>query len=419
MFARKLSQSDAATTAISYGVRIIGMAILLPMALVTLPSEEATLWLLFSTLTSVIILIDFGFMPTFIRVIAYTTNFATSSKPKHKTWHNQLAVLHNMKRVYTLLCAAALLIGGLAGSIALIKPISEIQNILTGWLSWMLVLSATTFTLYSSMFSAYMQGTRRIAELRQWEALIGFLTMLSSIVTLLIGGGLIGLVLATQIGAMLQALNNRRLTKKYSNPSNWLASENEAKIIWPKIWKPAWRSGLGVLLTLGAIHGSGIIYAQIGEAEEVGAYLFAIRIMLLLTNFSNIPLQVKLPKLAAMYSAEQKSKIIQFSARPIVESIWLFTLGVDKDRLRLGHADRIRQLQGAFVRKASRDDVLRQIARCIILHRRHHIHHALLHNWLHWQLNQEVARQPHWKNRLGQNDFHLVRRLQLLYVLDL
>ena len=61
------------------------------------------------------------------------------------------------------------------------------------------------------------------------------------------------------------------------------------------IWPAAWRSWAGILMSYGVVQASGLVVAQIGTTPTVSAYLFSLKILDIIKNFSNAPFYSKIP----------------------------------------------------------------------------------------------------------------------------
>src|SRR3546814_20193400 len=64
-------RSATVMTWLALTAKLGGVAVVLPLALANLSDAEISVWLLFSAIASLHIILDFGFSPTFSREIAY------------------------------------------------------------------------------------------------------------------------------------------------------------------------------------------------------------------------------------------------------------------------------------------------------------------------------------------------------------
>jgi hypothetical protein len=94
------------------------------------------------------------------------------------------------------------------------------------------------------------------------------------------------------------------------------------------VWPAAWRSGLGVALSFGAIRGSSVIYAQLVPAAEAAAYLLAQRVMQALSDFANVPFYTRLPTLARLYAENRRGDVVRDAAAGMWRANALLVAGI-------------------------------------------------------------------------------------------
>ncbi|MFM6369483.1 MAG: hypothetical protein ACKPGN_14845, partial [Dolichospermum sp.] len=111
-------------------------------------------------------------------------------------WETIEKICSTMGAVYLRLTAISIVLLATLGTYALWKPISTIGDITSGWIAWSIILLASTVTLLGNTYSAYLQGVNQIALLRRWEILTSLGAIGTSFIVLLLGGGLLGLVIA-------------------------------------------------------------------------------------------------------------------------------------------------------------------------------------------------------------------------------
>jgi hypothetical protein len=197
-----------------------------------------------------------------------------------------------------------------------------------GWIAWGIILLASSFTLLGNSYSSYLQGLNQIALLRRWEILTSLGAIGTSLIVLLAGGGLLGLVIANQGWLILNILRNYLLCLKVEGGrfQNFTSQKNDP-IVFEAVWPSAWRSGLGVFMGYGLVQLSGIIYAQFGTASGVASYLLALRLMQMVRQISNAPFYSKLPLLAKLRSEGNLEKQIKVARRGMTLSYWTYVVG--------------------------------------------------------------------------------------------
>ena len=141
--------------------------------------------------------------------------------------YSLVEVISAMVHIYRRIGVLVFVIGGILGTLAVAKPIAEIENSWVGWSAWVAILISVSLSVYGGIYAVYLQGQGRIAPFRRLEAVAGFITTSLSILIVVMGGGLLGLVFIMQVGSLLVILINRWLaTKSTSDQVVWNSSEN-------------------------------------------------------------------------------------------------------------------------------------------------------------------------------------------------
>ena len=324
----------------SFATRSLSLIVVLPLVLNRLNTPEIALWYLFSTIISLQLLADMGFSPTFSRVIAYgmgglTTfeikdlrNFKKSSALAEANWETIEKICSTMRAIYLRLAFVSIFLLATIGTLAMLRPISKIADVRVGWVAWALILLTSGFTLLGNSYSSYLQGVNQIALLRRWEILTSLGAISTSIIVLLAGGGLLGLVIANQTWLIINILRNYWLCSKIESGrfQNFTRKEIDP-IVFHAVWPSAWRSGLGVFMGYSLVQLSGVIYAQFEAASGVASYLLALRLMQMISQFSQAPFYSKLPLLAKLRSEGNFEQQIKVAKRGMTLSYWTYVIG--------------------------------------------------------------------------------------------
>ena len=334
----RLWHSPTATTWGSLGVRLSAALLVLPLVLVRGAPADVALWQLFSTLFLLAMMLDLGLAPTFARLLAFARGGATlaemanmqrdvviGTRPLDPTV--AAAVLSALRWLYPRLALLAVLLLGVAGTLALIKPIAQSHDMPGAWAAWALVLASTGVVMWGGAYSAALQGMNQIAVMRRWEVATGLGQIISSLVVLLLGGQLLALVAAYQAWAVVGALRNRWLLR-HLHPGLFVPAPAPHVEVLRVMWPPAWRSGLGVLMSHGIIQASGVVYSQLAPAAEVAGYLLALRVMLLISQFCQAPFYSKLPRLAELQASGRQPEQLLLAQRGMRIAYWVFVAGV-------------------------------------------------------------------------------------------
>jgi hypothetical protein len=320
----------------SLGVRLSGIVFILPMVLVRFPPADVAVWQLFSTLITLTLLLDFGLSPTFSRFLAYARGGASVSSmqvgagppPRLSGDGNETArVFACLAWLYPRLAGIVLVVLVSGGTLSLIYPINQTADPNSNWLAWGVVACSAYFAMLATGYSAALQGMDHIAELRRWELVTGLGQILTTILAIMLGGNLLALVVAHQAWTIVNFLRNYYLLKSL-HPELILMERRKDRELLRSIWPATWRSGIGVMMSHGLIQGSGLIYGQLAPASEVAAYLLALRVITVISQFSQAPFYSKLPRLAELQATGDRATQVVLAERGMRSAHWVFTTGV-------------------------------------------------------------------------------------------
>ncbi len=329
----------------SFLTRSLSAVVVLPLVLRSFSQEEITLWFMFAQVISLQLLVDMGFTPTFARLIAFAKGGAKDLHSFSEVVSNQndsipasnwaliAQIIKVMKKVYThmTLISFGLLLS--VGTYFVHAPIQKLQNqAIYGWYAWGMIVFTSLFYLRTNQYSACLQGLNQVALLRRWEVLIAMGGVLSSLLVLLLNGGLLGMIVASQLWVMIgisinQWLANKMLIKERDASNNVIFSSKTSlahQSIFPIIWQTAWRSGLGVLISFGTLRFASLYIGEAFAGATSAMFLLGLRIIEIINEFAQAPLYSKLPRLAKLYAEGNRAVLIGVAKQGMMRSHWIF-----------------------------------------------------------------------------------------------
>ena len=322
----------------SFLVRLSSFFLLLPLILNKFSAADIVIWYLFSSITALQCYFDMGFGSTLSRAISFSAAGAKSirgfkdvnddcgdGKPN---WDLMGKVVSSMKKIYLVLSIFSFILIGVIGTLSLIKPISAVNQTADAWLAWMCILVMSPISLWASIYTYYLEGTNQILLLRRLDIFFGVGGVVSSVILLFLGGGLLSLVLLAQFWVLARILLNVKLCHKLDNDKfKCINNQPYDKAILRDLWPSTWRSGLGGLATTGFTYGSSLIVAQLGEAKDVASYLFAMRLIDAVSQFSMAPFYSKIPLLARKRAEGNIGDLIKIARRGMILGHWTYVFG--------------------------------------------------------------------------------------------
>lgn len=316
--------SPTIMTWMSYSTKALSLFIVLPLILKNFSVGEISLWYLFSSIITLTSLADLGFKATFSRIIAFAIGGAQDvgiykaggvTKINEPNWNLIEKISSNMNVIYFFLSILLLFLFAIFGSWALLKPISLVENKQEAWIAWGVIIFTSIIRFYGTIYQNYLEGLNKIALIRRIESFMSLGAILTTISVLLLGGSILQLVIALQIWVVLNVIRNWYLARIVEE-GRYKAFKKQSfdKVLFLKIWKPAWRAGLSGLMSNGLTHISGILYAQIGSVEMVAAYLLALKLITQIKEISMAPFYSKIPLLSRL-RVEGKLELLKEKAQ--------------------------------------------------------------------------------------------------------
>ena len=335
---KRIWNSPTLNTWVSFFGRTLGAVLVLPLVLKKFPVEDFNVWSLFSTLLGLQLLLDMGFCVTFVRAIAVALagaespdafqRNATVARGEGPNWVLLTRVVGSMRFIYQRLAVLYVLLLAVVGSAALVRPIGLSPHPGSAWIAWGIVVLSGYVNLRSNYLGVLLQGLNEITLVRRWEAITSVATVLTGFVVLQLGGDLLMLVAAMQAWSLVAALRNRWLCQQVAQRRfSPLPEAKKDPEMMTRLWPATWRSGVGVLMSFGLIQATGLINAQFATAANSASYMLCLRLMQLISSFSQAPFYSKSPLLPRLRAEGCIDRLLQVASDGMRKSLWTYSLG--------------------------------------------------------------------------------------------
>lgn len=336
-FLARIWNSPTITTWGSFITKSLYAIVILPIITTKFPQQDITVWLMLNIFIGFQGLADLGFSNTFIRVISYAVGglkkiekFDSDTKLERKEGPNWelveriYATTSKMFLYLAFLFTVAFLIFGFLG---LKKPISLTNESIYGWLSFAVVVVVTFFNIYYSKYNIFLQGVNKIALLRRWETFFSLGSIVALFIVLSVSNSYFYLILTQQIFALLSIFRNRYLTRRYNEGIvTTFKTLKMDKDLLKSLFPAAWRSWLGVMMSYGVVQVSGIIVGQSSNSALTSSYLFTLRLLDLIKNFSIAPFYSKIPLMSRLFAENKKDEILGLARQGMFLSLGVFAI---------------------------------------------------------------------------------------------
>ena len=283
--------------------------ILLPFILHKMPQETVGIWNIFQTITALVMLLDFGFRPTFARNISYIFSGVKSLQRDgvaHTTSEASVdysllkGTLLAMKRFYRWMALAVFALLATAGTAyfyyILQKYSGDRQDAL---IAWILLIAINCYNLYTFYYEALLTGKGYVTRAQQINMLGQAVYLALAIGLIYAGFGLTAIVASQLISTVIRRILTYRVFFTPELKTNIESVEpQEPKEILSAISPNAIKIGLtqlgGFMVNKSAI----LIGSAFLTLEQVACYGITIQVMDILARCATVFYQSYLPKLA-------------------------------------------------------------------------------------------------------------------------
>jgi hypothetical protein len=309
--------------------KLTTLLLLTPFVLASYPVSEAELWLIYLTYFSFILLFDFGFSATFVRIFGYTLagKKILKTSVNNRTGKNDTEVggIYNfMKKIYLIISLVAILLSVLVGKY-LVE--STFDSSLEGGMAvnlWLVTSLLGGTALYVACYSAFLQGMNQVALVQRTQLFTSILQFFSTALILHLSGSIVFSAINYQLWMVISGLLIRRKSHKlYKN--NCLIRPREINTpLKFSILQSSWRSGIGTFMSHGTILLVSFMITDMVSAEETVEYLFILQILRSTSAFSQVPFYSKLPLFSKLYAGNFQDKLLSIASTSMRQTMLLY-----------------------------------------------------------------------------------------------
>lgn len=205
-----------ASTAITIGAGVI----LMPFILHRMSAETVGIWNIIQTVTYLVMMVDFGFRPSFSRSISYIfsgvrrfdkqgVRKAESNEADYGLLADTIAV---MRRLYRYMAIGIFVLLMTAGTAYFQMLMSKYSGDLTdAWTAWGILVFVSAFNLYTYYYDALLEGKGYIRQNRQITIVAMLTYLVTAIVLIECGFGLSAIVSAQLLNILVKRILSYRV----------------------------------------------------------------------------------------------------------------------------------------------------------------------------------------------------------------
>lgn len=312
--------------------------IVLPLILHMLSPAEIAMNYLMLTVSSLIALLDFGFLPQFARNITYVFSgvpdlkqegiFPVEEQINYGLLKNMIGVA---KKVYTILSVSSLVIMLTFGSIYIYNVTDKFSNVNNAFEIWILFSLSSFFNIYYSYYASLLTGKGLVKESKIAIIAQKLTYIILSYCLLITGFSLLGVVIANLISPFVGRFFFHRFFYKEDlklKIEKYKVDSSEVKRLFRIIWYNSKKLGLITLASFG-ITKIGLFLSGIYlSSYDVASYGLMIQLISVLTSVSGTHYVSIQPLLGSLFASGKTSELIKQLGLGIVIFYIVFILGI-------------------------------------------------------------------------------------------
>ena len=330
---KRLVASPSIMTWVNLTVRSLGMFVLLPVVLAVASPAEAVVWLLLSNWPLIVTIADFGFLPNFSRLVAYSTAARSSDAQRVIDIQKEAAaiplpqVASAMAFVYTRLALITVGVLLVLGYFALRSPNSAVGSPVLAWAASASVLVGSVASVFGNQYVAFLTGTERIAETQAALGATGLAGVLCGLIVMGMGASPFHAMIAQQVWVIVGvAMSARMATAAGLQRARQMVTGAVDRNVLETVYSNAWRSGVAATLTVGGLQFSNLIVAQLPDRAASASYLLGLRVVQAVSQFSQAPFYTRLPRMSRLHIEGKEAEKLEVAAKAMRASHWAFAL---------------------------------------------------------------------------------------------
>ncbi len=283
--------------------------ILLPFILHEMPRETVGIWNIFQTITILVLLLDFGFRPSFARNISYifsgvktlqkegVAHAATDAEVDYGLLKGTIEAMRRFYRWIALAVLALLSTVGTAYFLYILRKYSgDHQDAL---IAWVILITINCYNLYTLYYDALLTGKGYIKRIQQINILAQSVYVCLAIGLIYAGLGLTAIVSAQLTATLVRRIISHKVFFTRELKAHLLEAETQdTKEILSAITPNAVKVGLTQLGGFLVNKSSLLIGSVFLSLEEIACYGITVQVMDILTRCATVGYQSYAPKLA-------------------------------------------------------------------------------------------------------------------------
>lgn len=324
-------------TVLSLGLNII----IVPLVLYFLDDNETALYYIFTSLSAIATLFDFGFSPSIARAMAYAWSGshelvktgASQGNDVEPNYQLMVSVIHACKIIYTLLAFTALLLSLTLGTYY-VKYITKEYSNSQYVICWMIYATAIFLNILYSYYSVFLRGVGAVAEINKSTVFAKLAQLIICIVLLFSGAGLLGVSIAYLIFGFLFRLIAKHYFYHYKGIGGKIKSlqkvfgYSEVKSIIKTMWPNTWRDGIVTISNYFLNQATTVFASLFVSLQDTSVFSLCVQLTMLLSTVSGTMYTTCQPALQSAFVSKDIEAQRKYMSLVLVSFVSIFFIGM-------------------------------------------------------------------------------------------
>lgn len=311
--------------------------ILLPFVLHKMPAETVGIWNIFTAITGLVTLLDFGFRPSFARNISYIFSGVKSLKKEGvstiehdygKTIDYSLlsGTIEAMKFFYRRMSLVVLALLATCGTAYFIYILGKYSgNQTDAFVAWVLLICINSYNLYTLYFDALLMGKGYVKRNQQFTVIGQVVYLGTAVILIYLGLGLSAIIASKLLSVLIRRyLSYRTFFSRDMKAALANAEPQDANVIFKAIMPNAVKVGCtnlgGFLVNKSALFlGSAFL-----SLEEIACYGITMQVVDIIMQCGNVIFKTYIPKLAQYRASKDFASLRQIYKLCVVMMVIIY-----------------------------------------------------------------------------------------------
>ena len=312
--------------------------ILLPFILHQMSAQTVGIWNIFQTITSLVILLDFGFRPSFARNISYIFSGVHTLQKEGVEFVNTdsrvdyallNAALTAMRRFYRWMAVAVFLLLAIIGTAYFLFILRKYNGDSTDALvAWILLVTINCYNLYTFYYDALLTGKGYVKRTQQITILGQSIYLIFAIILIYAGFGLSAIVSAQLLSIVIRRIIAKRVffTPELKQQLDQ-AGQGDSKSVMQAITPNAVKVGLTHLGGFCVNKSAVLIGSAYLSLEAIASYGVTMQVMAILSHCAVVLYTVYTPRFAQCRAEKNLHQLRQYYTWSTASLILIFLIG--------------------------------------------------------------------------------------------